>query len=141
MTECRKPVFGDYVLIEQKRFGMQNEMYLYKVIRSFESNSYVDVPVDYSKNGEKEIIHTAIVPVCSTIRCGVNETVVRKFRIDDVVIRNSGQDAACLDWLEGLVQVEFDHQNAKQPNFASVAAREAYRTVLDLIKARKEAKS
>ncbi len=46
-----------------------------------------------------------------------------------------------LDWLEGLIQVEFDHQNAKQPNFSSVAAREAYRTVLDLIKDRKEAKS
>jgi len=46
-----------------------------------------------------------------------------------------------LDWLEPLVQVEFDHQNAKPPNYASIAAREAYRNVLDLIKQRKEAKS
>lgn len=94
MIEARKPDFGDYVLIEQKRFGMQNKMFLYKVIRSFESNSYVEVPVDYSKNGEKEIIHGSIVPVCSAICCGVDETEVRKFRIDDVVVKNSGEDAA-----------------------------------------------
>ena len=39
------PDFGDHVLIEQKRHGVENEIYLHKVIRRLESNTFVDVPV------------------------------------------------------------------------------------------------
>ena len=37
--------FGDYVEIEQKRYGCENEMYLHKVINVLESNSWVDIPL------------------------------------------------------------------------------------------------
>ena len=37
--------FGDYCLIEQKRYGVENEMFVHKVIGRLRSNSYVDVPV------------------------------------------------------------------------------------------------
>lgn len=60
---------------------------------------------------------------------------------DIIAYRFIEKEQSDLDWLEGLIQVEFDHQNAKQPNYTNISAREAYRTVLDLIKVRKEAKS
>jgi len=74
--------FGDYVLIEQKRYGAENEMYLHKVIGTSESNSWVDVPVQSTT----ETLHKVkeLEPVVSCICCGVCETKVRKYRIKDV---------------------------------------------------------
>jgi hypothetical protein len=74
-------VFGDYVEIEQKRYGSKNEMYLYKVINTSSSNAWVDVPV---QSPAKETLHGEMMPVVSCICCGVCETEVLKYRIKDV---------------------------------------------------------
>ena len=76
--------FGDYVRIEQKRYGVENEMYLHKVIRSLRSNSYVTVPVDGSRNNGNEQLHGESVDVVQCICCGIDETVVKKYRTCDV---------------------------------------------------------
>lgn len=69
--------FGDYAIIEQKRYGVENEKYLYKVIGRSMSNSYVDVPV---QSPARETIHNEIVDVLSCVRCGVQETEVLKYK-------------------------------------------------------------
>jgi len=72
--------FGDFVLIEQQRFGAENEIYLYKVINRLRSNAFVPVPVTgYAENVKHEGMHEVISCIC----CGVDETKVLKFRITD----------------------------------------------------------
>jgi hypothetical protein len=73
-------IFGDYVEIEQKRYGGKNEMYLHKVINTSNSNAWVEVPVQDTT----EIWHEKTMPVVSCICCGVYETEVRKYRVMDV---------------------------------------------------------
>lgn len=73
--------FGDYALIEQKRYGTPNEKFTYKVIGKMKSNTYVDVPV---QSPGKEVIHSEMVEVVACICCGVNETEVLKYRLCDV---------------------------------------------------------
>lgn len=75
--------FGDYVSIEQKRFGCDNEMYRHKVINRLKSNTYVDVPV---QTPAREINHRDMAEVVSCICCGVVETVVLKYRVSDVAL-------------------------------------------------------
>lgn len=77
----RLPDFGDYVMIEQKRYGVPNENYIYKVVGNLRSNTYRRVPVDMA---EREPIRGEIVPVVRAIRCGVDETRVETFRVSDV---------------------------------------------------------
>jgi hypothetical protein len=72
---------GDYVIIEQKRFGVPNEFYIYKVVGPLESNCYVDVPV---KTPAKETLHDELVPVVRCICCGISETKVLKFAEKDI---------------------------------------------------------
>jgi len=74
--------FGDYVNIEQKRYGVKNELYLHKVIGRLKSNTYVDVPVG---SPAKEIIHNEFVDVVACIVCGVDETEVLKYKISNVI--------------------------------------------------------
>jgi hypothetical protein len=78
--------FGDYCQIEQKRYGVKNEMFTHKVISRSRSNSYVDVPVTIPV---KNVLHDAIVDVVSCICCGVDETEVRKYRVGDVTPSSS----------------------------------------------------
>lgn len=72
--------FGEYCMIEQKRFGVPNEMYCYKVIGSGQANYYRPVPVMFdglSNSG----------PMCDVVKvicCGVDETRVETFRLCDV---------------------------------------------------------
>lgn len=73
--------FGNYVTIEMKRYGVENEHYIHKVIRQLESNVWVDVPV---QEAAKESMHKEVVPVVSCICCGVDETKVLRFRVSDV---------------------------------------------------------
>ena len=73
--------FGDYCLIKQKRYGVPNEQYLYKVINRLNSNCYVDVPVNACA---VNMPHEKTVPVYSCICCGIDETEVLKFRVEDV---------------------------------------------------------
>lgn len=58
-------------------------MYMYKVINSKKSNSWVEVPVEGSNN--KEVIHHSLEDVVSCICCGIDEREVQHFRIIDVV--------------------------------------------------------
>ncbi|WP_299831539.1 hypothetical protein [uncultured Metabacillus sp.] len=74
--------FGDYVLIEQLRYGAPNEMYIHKVIGALESNTWVDVPVRWDK---EEKIHNKMEKVINVICCGVDETKVFKVRQKDCV--------------------------------------------------------
>lgn len=73
--------FGDYVLIEQKRYEVENEMYVHKVVGCLKSNTYIDVPVEEPK---KETIHSKTVDVVGCITCGVNERLVHRYKISDV---------------------------------------------------------
>ncbi len=80
-------VFGDYVEIEQKRYGVCNELYLHKVIGQFKSNTFVDVPVQSPRT---ETIHTKeFVQVVACICCGVDETKVLKYKVEDVHLKRT----------------------------------------------------
>ena len=72
--------FGDYVEIEQKRYGIENEMYMHKVIGCLKSNSYVNVPVE----NRIEILHPKVVDVVACICCGINERDVYHYKKSDV---------------------------------------------------------
>jgi len=73
--------FGDYAVIEQKRYGVENEMYLHKVIGTLGSNCWVDVPVQLPV---KETAHKEMANVVSCICCGVQEREVFYYRVTDV---------------------------------------------------------
>lgn len=73
--------FGDYAIIEQKRFGVPNELFTHKVISTLRSNTWVDVPV---KTPRKEVIHDEIEEICLCICCGVDETEVHRYRAKDM---------------------------------------------------------
>lgn len=73
--------FGDYAIIEQKRHGAPNEMFVHKVIDQLRSNTWVDVPV---QSPATETIHDEMEDVCWCICCGVSETEVRKYRVRDM---------------------------------------------------------
>jgi len=79
--------FGSYVIVEQKRYGCDNEHYDYKVINRLKSNMWVEVPV---QSPAKETFHNYMEEVVSLICCGVQETEVLKFRIKDVRNRMKG---------------------------------------------------
>ena len=79
--------FGDYCVIEQKRYGVANEMYTHKVVGALKSNTYVDVPV---KCPAKETLHDEVVPVVACICCGVQEREVLYYRQCDVQKRKGG---------------------------------------------------
>jgi hypothetical protein len=77
------PEFGDTTIIEQKRYGVDNEQYTHKVIGTSRSNAWVDVPVQTPR---EEVLHDEVVDVVSCICEGVMETEVRKYRVEDVKI-------------------------------------------------------
>ena len=81
LEERGKPDFGDYVLIEQRRYGTENEMYQHKVIGRFRSNSWVDTPV---QSPATETLHDECVDVLACICCGVWEREVLQNRESDV---------------------------------------------------------
>ena len=81
--------FGDYVHIMQKRFGVPDEPFLYKVIGPLSSNHWVDVP---AKLPYKETSHDNMEPVVRCICCGVRETEVHKYRVADVKLMKNGME-------------------------------------------------
>ena len=84
MSEFRltgSDVFGRYCLIEQLRFGVPNEMFLYKVVASLRSNCWCEVPY---KTASKEVRHDSIEDCILAICCGIDETEVLRFRVADV---------------------------------------------------------
>lgn len=74
-------VFGRYCRIEQLRFGVPNEMFLYKVVASLRSNCWCEVPY---KTASKEVRHDSIEDCVLAICCGIDETEVLRFRVADV---------------------------------------------------------
>ena len=74
-------VFGRYCRIEQLRYGVPNEMYLYKVVASLRSNCWCEVPY---KTASKEARHDSIEDCVLAICCGIDETEVLRFRMADV---------------------------------------------------------
>lgn len=73
--------FGRYCRIEQLRYGVPNEMFLYKVVASLRSNSWCEVPY---KTATKEVLHDSIEDCVLAICCGIDETKVQRFRMADV---------------------------------------------------------
>lgn len=73
--------FGDYAIIEQKRHGVPNEMFVHKVIDQLRSNTWVDVPV---QSPATETVHDEMEDVCLCICCGVDQTEVRRYRVKDM---------------------------------------------------------
>jgi hypothetical protein len=74
-------VFGRYCRIEQLRYGVPNEMFLYKVVGSLRSNCWCEVPY---KTASKEVRHDSIEDCILAICCGIDETEVLRFRAADV---------------------------------------------------------
>ena len=72
--------FGDYVRIEQKRYGGENEMYLHKVIGTLRSNAWVNVPV---QSPATETTHDHSEDVVACVCCGVCEREILRYRASD----------------------------------------------------------
>ncbi|HBY8236695.1 TPA: hypothetical protein MJF28_002578 [Klebsiella pneumoniae] len=73
--------FGDYAIIEQKRHGVPNEMFVHKVVGQLRSNTWVDVPVRVPAT---EALHGEMEDICLCICCGIDETEVRRYRVKDM---------------------------------------------------------
>ena len=84
-TPCCAFSFGDYSIIEQKRYGAPNEMYIHKVIGTLRSNAYVDVPVQCPAT---ETIHGGVVDVVACVCCGVSERQILRYRASDISLHN-----------------------------------------------------
>ena len=80
--------FGDYVEIEQKRYGVPNEMYLHKVVGALKSNAWIDAPISWDS---KPTIHDEMEIVLNVICCGVDETKVIRVRGSDCKLRGMQQ--------------------------------------------------
>lgn len=81
VVERNVPDFGDYVYIEQKRHGVENEHYVHKVVGALKSNAYVPVPVQFPPT---LILGDEVVDVIQCICCGIDETKVKQYRVSDV---------------------------------------------------------
>lgn len=102
-----------------------------------------ECPIPDAKAGEYEIERRygdQEIPLCNA-KAADWQHENAFYECDIIAYRLIEKEQSDLDWLEGLVQVEFDHQRSKPPNYASISAREAYRNVLDFIKQRRKAKS
>ena len=77
------PVFGDKVSIEQFRYGADNEFYTHKVIGTFRSNTYADVP---QTGGYEQYIHKETVDVVQVICEGISEDKVLRYPVARVKI-------------------------------------------------------
>ena len=74
--------FGDYCLVEQKRYRGDNVMFLYKVTRGgLRCNNWKGVPVDARQSDH---VRGDMSDVIQAICCGVDETKVETFRLEDV---------------------------------------------------------
>ncbi len=93
--------FGDYCLIEQKRYGCENEMYLHKVIGPLRSNVWVPVPV---QSPATEEFGDEMADVIRCVCCGVSETEVRKYRVQDVKPNTRFRVSATINFNDDLVQ-------------------------------------
>ncbi len=77
-------LFGRYCSIEMKRYGVPNELYQHKVIGSFRSNAWVDVPI---QTPATVTTHDRSEEVINVISCGVSEETVYRVRLQDVKLK------------------------------------------------------
>lgn len=75
--------FGDYVKIEQKIYGDDNEMYQYMVIGQLSSNDFQDVPVDANALGRYR--HKSCEDIVEVVCDGICHDKIERFRVEDVV--------------------------------------------------------
>ena len=96
--------FGYYGCV---RTGYSEQLHTYKVIGSFESNTYCDVPI---MAASEPIIHSEIVPCLNVIHCGIDESKVIRVAMKDVFflknqnikdLQAANTDIAALLWLNG----------------------------------------
>jgi hypothetical protein len=73
--------FGDYISVEQKRYGCANEFYTHKVISTLESNTWMDVP---AVRHEEAKTHKTVEKIVLCICCGMAECKVIRYRIEDI---------------------------------------------------------
>jgi hypothetical protein len=73
--------FGDFVAIEQKRYGRDNVMYQHKVIGVLQSNTYVPIPVQWPAI---EVNHGKVVDVVSCICCGLDERYAFRYKRSEI---------------------------------------------------------
>lgn len=92
--------FGDYCLIEQKRYRGENEMFLYKVIGNGRANYYRSVPVDAC---DKERKHGEMCDVVKVICGGVCEEEVETFRLQDVKPNTKFRTSSAINFNEDKV--------------------------------------
>lgn len=83
--------FGDYVLIEQKRFGVPNEMFVHKVVGRLRSNAWINVPAQPHLG---YTLHDTTEDVVNVICCGVSEDKVIRYRVADCKPYGAPQPAA-----------------------------------------------
>ena len=96
--------FGDYVYIEQKRYGIENEKYLYKVIKTgAQSNTYVKVPVQTPATAE---IQSDIEEIVYCVCCGVQETEILPFRVKDVVLKPESKKDIIINKIKSMNEKE-----------------------------------
>lgn len=81
--------FGDFAWLEMKRHGVPNELYQHKVIGVFQSNSWVDVPV---QSPPTAVRHDDMAEVAHVVCCGLSEDRVYRVRTSDLkrVTRRNG---------------------------------------------------
>ena len=89
-------LFGSYCYIEQKRYGVPNEKFLYKIIGKFTSNAWSNVPVD--ANDKEPHIFNHSEEVVNVVCCGVCEDKIERYKLSDVeIISNKDQQLADLE--------------------------------------------
>ncbi|WP_177414026.1 hypothetical protein [Pseudomonas sp. KBW05] len=82
LAKASFPSFGDYALIEMKRHGVPNEVFTHKVIGTYQSNTWVDVPI---QSPPTETIHKGeMQAVARVIVCGISEDKVYTVRVADM---------------------------------------------------------
>ncbi len=93
--------FGDYCLIEQKRYGADNEMYVHKVIGTLRSNVWVPVPV---QSPATETFGNEMTDIVRCICCGVSETQVLKYRVEDIRPNDKFKTSESINFNEDLIE-------------------------------------
>lgn len=73
--------FGDYVKIEMFRYGAENTHHIFKVIGTFESNTWLETPLKWNS---QKTLHDTMEIVLNVIECGISETEVIRVAKKDV---------------------------------------------------------
>ena len=81
--------FGDFCTIEQKRYGVPNEFYEYKIVGRKRSNSWTKTPV--GPNNEKETLHDHLDDVVTVVCNNLDDRTVHQFRISDLASMRKAQ--------------------------------------------------